>query len=96
MPHYGTQHFSERFRKRYGKLETALQRQVDKTVIRLIENPFHPALQAHSIKSAKFYWEAYINAGWRLIYRTEGDELFVVDVVAHDDIGSYDHRKPVR
>jgi mRNA-degrading endonuclease YafQ of YafQ-DinJ toxin-antitoxin module len=96
MPHYRIQHYSERFRKRYGKLEPALKKQVDKTIARLIENPFHPGLEAHSIKHARFYWEAYVNMGWRLVYRSEGDELYVVDVVAHDDIAAYDHSRPIR
>jgi mRNA-degrading endonuclease RelE of RelBE toxin-antitoxin system len=89
MPHYVTQEFAKRFEKTYRKLPDALQRQVDKTITRLIEDPAHPGLNVHPIKDALFYWEAYVNRGDRLIYRPEGTHLIVVDVVRHDDIGRY-------
>lgn len=89
MPRYLTQEFSKRFRKTYQKLPDVLQKQVDRTIARLIENPAHPGLNVHPVKDALYYWEAYVNRGDRLIYRPEGTHLIVVDVVHHDDIDRY-------
>jgi Txe/YoeB family toxin of Txe-Axe toxin-antitoxin module len=48
-----------------------------------------PGLRLKPIEPEKFYSEARINSGDRLIYRVEGGKLWVVDVVSHDDIGRY-------
>lgn len=61
MPHFTSREYSERFRKSYQKAPDELKKQVDKTIGLLIEDPSHPGLNAHSIKNAKYYWEAYIN-----------------------------------
>jgi mRNA-degrading endonuclease YafQ of YafQ-DinJ toxin-antitoxin module len=87
-PYFSTHEFSDRFKKSYKKASDQLQKQVLGTVQKLIGDPT-PGLETHTIKPDKYYWEAYINDGDRLIYRPEGRHLKVVDFVGHDDIGRY-------
>ena len=58
----------------------------------LIQDRAHPSLNAHHIEPDKYYWEAYVNRGDRLIYIPEGTVLILVDVVHHDDIKRYSKR----
>src|SRR5215212_5914374 len=67
---------------RAGRLQLNRRR----TVKKLIDDPTRPGLETHTVKPGKYYWEAYINDGDRLIYRPEGRHLKVVDFVKHDDI----------
>ncbi len=89
MPHFLSHDSSKRFQKTYRKLSDVLQKQVDAAVLRLIENPAHPGLNVHAIRESRYYSEAYINRGDRLIFRAEGRHLFLIDIVPHDDIGRY-------
>ncbi len=41
------------------------------------------------IQPDRYYDEARINDGDRLVHRIESDTLWVVDVVPHDDIDRY-------
>ena len=53
-----------------------------------------PENQADSTDStAKYYLEARINSGDRIIFRIEDGSVFFIDVVAHDDIGRYGKRR---
>lgn len=81
--------FTRRFDKTYAKLQVSVQKQVRKAITHLFENPAHPGLETHPIRPGKVYWEAYVNRSDRLIYRPEGETLYILDVVAHDDIGKY-------
>ncbi|MBA2671319.1 MAG: hypothetical protein H0U67_13170 [Gemmatimonadetes bacterium] len=41
------------------------------------------------IEPEKYYHEARINEGDRLVFRIESETVWFVDVVEHDDIGKY-------
>jgi len=58
----------------------------------LIGNPAHPSLKTHPVKPDRYYWEAYLNKGDRIIYIPQGSHLVLVDIVAHDDIARYAKR----
>ena len=70
-------------------MQKAEREQVAARAKLLFDNPAHPSLKAHSIKPGKYYHEAYVNAGDRIIYIPEGSHLVLVDVVPHDDIDRY-------
>lgn len=80
---------SKEFDRSYARLQKATRKQVEKTISLLFTNPAHPGLEAHPIRPDKYYWEAYVNRGDRLIYVPEGSHLFLVDVIPHDDIDRY-------
>ncbi len=46
-------------------------------------------MRVKPIEPEKYYNEARINEGDRLIFRIEADTIWFVDVVTHDDIGRY-------
>ena len=44
------------------------------------------------IQSAKYYLEAQINSGDRIIFHIAEGTIFFIDVVAHNDISRYGKR----
>jgi hypothetical protein len=81
--------FSKRFAKSYSGLTVAQQNGVDKAVIALLKQKPTPGMRVKPIQPDKFYDEARINDGDRLVHRIESDTLWVVDVVSHGDIDRY-------
>lgn len=81
--------FADRFRRSYAKLAPARQAQTDKVIMALAKQVPTPGMRVKPIEPEKFYLEARINDGDRLIHRLESGRLSIVDVVAHDDIGRY-------
>ena len=81
--------FSEQFKVAYAALQADQQKGVDKTVMALLKQQPTPGTRVKPIEPDKYYYEARVNDGDRLIHRQEGERLLFVDVVAHDDIGKY-------
>ena len=81
--------FSKRFEKSYAGLTVAQQNGVDRAVIALLKRKPSLGMRIKPIQPDKYYDEARINDGDRLVHRIEGDTLWVVDVVPHDDIDRY-------
>jgi hypothetical protein len=81
--------FADRFRKSYARLTPAQQSQTDKVVMALAKQSPTPGMRVKPIEPEKFYLEARVNDGDRLIHRIESGRLWIVDVVSHDDIGRY-------
>jgi hypothetical protein len=73
-------------------LQKGQRDQLGTRVALLIQDRAHPSLKAHSVKPDKYYWEAYLNKGDRIIYIPDGSTLILVDVVPHDDISRYSKR----
>jgi hypothetical protein len=84
--------FSKRFEKSYAALTVAEQNGVDKAVIALLKRRPTPGTRIKPIQPDKYYNEARINDGDRLVHRVDSGTLWIVDVVAHDDIGRYGRR----
>lgn len=91
-PAFQTLEITEQYKEAVAKLQPATRKQAAKRAKLLFENPAHPSLQTHSIKPDKYYWEAYVNLGDRIIYIPEGSHLVLIDIVAHDDINRYSKR----
>lgn len=81
--------FSDPFKEAYAKLQRDQQHGVDKVVMALLKMAPTPGMQIKPILPDKYYGEARINDGDRLIFRTDGGTVYFVDVVTHDDIGRY-------
>lgn len=88
-PPFKTVEVTARFEKSVAKLQKPQRDQVWAKAKLLFDNPAHPSLKAHSIKPDKYYHEAYVNTGDRIVYIPEGSHLVLVDVVPHDDIDRY-------
>lgn len=46
-------------------------------------------MRVKPVEPEKYYKEARINQGDHLIFRIEDDTIWFVDVVTHDEIGTY-------
>jgi hypothetical protein len=63
-------------------------------MIALIKRQVTPGLRIKPILPGKYYLEARISSGERIVFRVEGDTIFFADVVPHDEISRYG-RRPV-
>lgn len=81
--------FSNRFQESYAALSHDRQKAVDKVVLALMKQDVTPGMRVKPIQPEKYYREARINDGDRLVYRIDEGKLWVIDVVSHDDIVRY-------
>jgi hypothetical protein len=81
--------FSDRFRESYAGLSHDRQKETDKVILALMKQDVTPGMRIKPIQPEKYYNEARLNSGDRLVHRVEGGKVWLVDVVPHDDIGRY-------
>lgn len=86
--------WSTRFKESYPRLSSDRQRGTDRVVLALMKQDITPGMRIKPVEPEKYYHEARINEGDRLIFRIEGGKVWFVDVVPHDDIGRYGKRVP--
>ena len=60
--------FSERFKKNYQDLPTAIRKRFDKQLNLFLDNPKHPSLRIHRYKSEADVWEAYVTMQYRFTF----------------------------
>ena len=84
--------FSQRFKESYAALSLDRQKGVDKVFLALLKQEVTPGIRVKPIQPEKYYLEARVNDGDRLVYRLDSGTLVVQDVVAHDDIDRYGRR----
>lgn len=58
----------------------------------LIKQESSPGLRIKPIQPEKYYFEARINSGDRIVFRIEAGTIFFIDIVKHDDIDRYGRR----
>ena len=58
-------------------------------VMALIKQEITPGMRIKPIEPEKYYDEARINDGDRIVFRIEGGTIWFVDVITHDEIGKY-------
>jgi hypothetical protein len=84
--------WTEQWWRSYAKLSTDRQISSDRVVMALIKGTDSPGLNVKPILPDKYYLEARISTGDRIVFRLEQSEIIFVDVVKHDDIGRYARR----
>jgi hypothetical protein len=84
--------WSEVWKKSYATLSADRQRSCDEAAIALIKQTTSTGLRVKPIQPEKYYSEARINTGDRIIFRVESGTVYFVDIVKHDDIGRYGRR----
>jgi mRNA-degrading endonuclease RelE of RelBE toxin-antitoxin system len=84
--------WSERWKKSYGRLGPEQQAACDRAAIALIKKQNLPGLRIKPIRPEKYYLEARLNRGDRIVFRIEGETIFFVDVISHDEIDRYGRR----
>ena len=86
--------WSEVWKKSYAALSTDHQRACDEAAIAVIKQTTCAGLRVKPIQPEKYYFEARINSGDRIIFRVDGGTVYFIDIVKHDDIGRYGRRPP--
>ncbi|MDQ3388918.1 MAG: hypothetical protein M3483_05380 [Gemmatimonadota bacterium] len=81
--------FADRFRESYAALTNDRQKGVDKVILALMKQEPTPGMRIKPIQPEKYYYEARINAGDRLVFRLDDAGVRFVDVVQHDDIDRF-------
>jgi hypothetical protein len=84
--------WSDVWKERYAKLSAERQAACDEAAMALIKQTSSSGLRIKPIQPAKYYLEARINSGDRIIFRLAEGTVFFVDVVTHDDISRYGKR----
>ena len=84
--------WSEPWKENYARLSAERQAACDEAAISLIKQIFYPGLRVKPILPDKYYLEARINSGDRIVFRIEGGTISFVNVVPHDGISHYGKR----
>ena len=87
--------WSDLWKESYAKLSADRQAACDDGAMALIKQVSSSGLRIKPIQPAKYYLEARINSGDRIVFRLEHGTVVFVDVVAHDDISRYGKRPRV-
>jgi hypothetical protein len=91
-----TAFWSETWKQSYSRLSAAGQAACDQAAIALIKQASSPGLRIKPIHPDKYYLEARIGSGDRIVFRREEGTIYLVDVVHHDDIDRYGKRPRTR
>lgn len=75
--------FTKEFVKRYKKLGSNTQKQVDKQLKFLQENSTHPSLNLKKMKGYDIF-EARVSKGFRMRFTKEKGKIFMLTVGQHD------------
>ncbi len=84
--------WSDRWKESYAELSPERQKTCDSAALALIKQEVSPGLRVKPIQPDKYYWEARMNSGDRIVFRIESGTILFVDVVKHDDISRYARR----
>jgi mRNA-degrading endonuclease RelE of RelBE toxin-antitoxin system len=81
--------WSTRWEKGYLALSGDRRKAAGKTAMALIKQEFTPGMRVKPIEPEKYYNEARINDGDRLVFRIDHETVWFVDVIVHDHISRY-------
>lgn len=88
MAHFSDAYFTDRFKKSYTRLHPDVQKQCDRAIKQVLEDPTYRGLRAKPIQPSKIYWEARVGRADRLIYKPEGSTVYFIDVITHDELSA--------
>jgi Txe/YoeB family toxin of Txe-Axe toxin-antitoxin module len=88
--------WSEDWKQSYTALSADRQRACDHAAMALIKRESSSGIRVKPIQPEKYYSEARINSGDRIVFRVEGGTVYFIDVVKHDDIDRYGRRPRAR
>jgi len=84
--------WTEQWWQSYARLAPDRQASCDRAAMALIKGTDTPGLNVKPILPDKHYFEGRISSGDRIVFRIEGNTIYFMDVVKHDDIGRYGRR----
>ena len=84
--------WTEQFKESYAKLQANEQKSVDRVALAIMKGEVTPGMRIKAIEPEKYYNEARLNDGDRLVHRVQDGTVYFVDVVSHDQINKYGRR----
>ena len=84
--------WTEQFKESYAKLQANEQESVDRVALALMKGEVTPGMRIKPIEPEKYYSEARLSDGDRLVHRVQDGTTYFVDVVSHDEINNYGRR----
>lgn len=81
--------YGSRFEQRLRRLPEARRASCLRVIEALVKQEPTPGMRVKPILPGRFYSEARISSGDRLIFRVGDGVLHLIDVVSHDDIVRY-------
>jgi len=75
--------FTRPFKRDYKGLPENIQKQTDKQITHLLDNPNHPSLQMKKMEGHRSVWEAGITKGYRMTFQINGDICLLRRVGTH-------------
>lgn len=84
--------WSKSFESSYARLNPDRQKACDKAIIALIKRQSSPGLRVKPIHPDKYYNEARLDSGNRIVFRIDDGTIFFVDVIIHDKNSRYGRR----
>ena len=91
-PAFLSAHWSESWKASYASLPADRQASCDRAILALIKGLSSAGLHVKPILPDKYYLEARIGSGDRIVFRMEQGTIYFVDVVKHHDIARYGRR----
>ena len=85
--------FSDRYKESYPNSQSNEQKSIDRVVVALLKGEVTPGMRIKPIEPEKYYNEARINDGDRLVHRIEEGVVYFVDIVSHDLISKYGRKR---
>lgn len=76
--------FTRVFTRNYHQLPAQIQKQVDKQLALLLENPRHPSLNIKKMKDPREIWEGRVSATYRFAFQIKKDIYILRQVGTHD------------
>lgn len=86
----------DRFRRKYILLSPARRASCSRAIDLLAGREASPGLRVKPILPDKYFYEARISGGDRLIFHIAAGAIYFVDIVPHDDIDRYSRRPKER
>ena len=85
--------FADQFKKSYSDFQAREQERIDELVMALAKGVRTPGMRIKPIEPEKYYLEARVNDGNRVVFRIANDTLLLADVVPHDLMSRYRRRR---
>lgn len=76
--------FEPRFLRDYASLPSAIQRQTDRQIKRLLENPRYPSMRIKKMEGQEHIWEARVTKNYRFTFQVKEDTLVLRRIGTHD------------
>ncbi len=74
---------TDRFKKDYQKLPTAIQRRVDQKLKLLLRDPRYPSLRVHKLRGVEGLWDFSVTMKYRVLFEIEGEYYILLGVGPH-------------